>query len=139
MRKNSGFTLIEVMVAVGVLAIALPALLFNMMEQINSTTHLRDKLQAEWVAENVLTEMQVKSRLSGAVPEGEGSGTEELGGRKWYWKSRSKVFPQEEFSDLYGVEITVWPSEEEKKDDPIHSLYGTLRAFDPAPAKMPPP
>ncbi len=124
--KNSGFTLIEVMVAVGVIAIALPALLFSMMEQIDGTAYLRDKLQAQWVAENTLEEVRIQNHLNGAVPESDKTGEEELGDRKWYWKMRSKAFEQEELADIYGVEVSVW-ADQEKADDPLAKVVAIVR------------
>lgn len=137
MRKNRGFTLIEVMVAVGILAIALPTLLLNMMGQIDGTTHLRDKLQAQWVAENVMAGIRIQNGLDGKVPEGDNSGSEELAGRQWYWKTRTRVFPQEDMSDMYGVEVSVWANEESKSDGALVQLVGILRRFNPEPVKMP--
>lgn len=128
-KNNQGFTLIEVMVAVGVIAIALPALMFSMMTQIDGSAYLRDKLQAQWVAENILTEIRIENRLTGSVPNSDKSGTEELGGRDWYWQTRSKAFAQKDFSDIYGVEVSVWTDETEKKEDALIKLVGIIRMF----------
>lgn len=126
--NNNGFTLIEVMVALGVIAIALPALLFSMMAEIDGAAYLRDKMQAQWVADNVLEEVRIRNRLNGAVPEGNKTGEEELGNRKWYWKSRSQAFSQQELADIYGVEVSVWP-EDGKAEEPLIKLVGIVRKY----------
>lgn len=129
MKTNTkGFTLIEVMVAVAIIAIALPSLLVVMMGHIDGSAWLRDKLQAQWVAENQLTEIRIKNHNSGEIPIAEKIGEEELAGRKWQWRSRAKAFEQLEFSDIYGVEVAVWYAKDNIKDDsPLITLTAIMQ------------
>lgn len=127
-KNNAGFTLIEVMVAVGVIAIAIPATLFAMMAQLDGAAHMRDKLEAQWVAENLLEDVRIQNRINGAVPEEASSGEEEMVGHKWRYKMRSKAFPQKELSDIYGVEVSVFPPEIDS-EEPLIKLVGIVRQF----------
>lgn len=127
MKANQGFTLIEVMVAVAIIGIALPSLLVVMMGHIDGSAWLRDKLQAQWVADNRLAEMRIRYKRTGELDVDEKSGYEELAGKNWYWKSRAKAFEQEEFADVYGIEVSVWENEQATKDDsPLVTVVGIL-------------
>lgn len=57
MRRNDGFTLLEVMIALAVLAIALAAVIDKSIEAGANVSYLRDRTLAHWVAENRLAEM----------------------------------------------------------------------------------
>jgi type II secretion system protein I len=61
-RRSAGFTLVEVMVALAIVALALPALLLTLDQQIDGTAYLRDRSLAQIVASNRLTEVRLALR-----------------------------------------------------------------------------
>ncbi|MGB0764823.1 MAG: type II secretion system minor pseudopilin GspI, partial [Luminiphilus sp.] len=84
-QPPAGFTLVEVMVALAVVALAVPALLFTLYQQLEGTEYLRDRSMASWVAANRLNELKLVVAKQGAVPEGQLSGETRLAERDWYW------------------------------------------------------
>ncbi len=63
--EASGFTLLEVLVALFILAIALAAIMRNLTNAITTTGALRDRTMALWVAENRLSRVEVVARWPG--------------------------------------------------------------------------
>lgn len=57
--KARGFTLIEVMVALFVIAVSVGALLSALVASADGTGHMRDKAFAQWIALNRITEMRI--------------------------------------------------------------------------------
>ena len=90
-RRNSGFTLIEVLVALAVLAIALAAVMQTVTYSIDITANLRDHNVALWVAQNRLTQHQVT--LSWPAPDTT-EGSVEMAGRTWYWRELVSTTPE---------------------------------------------
>jgi len=83
MKTHSGFTLLEVLVALAVLAIALSAVTQSIGVQANNAAYLRDRSLAHWVAVNRLTEL----RLQAIWPApGKTEGQAAQGHRDWYWQ-----------------------------------------------------
>ena len=81
-----GFTLVEVLVALLVLAVAMTAWQLRISGQLDSASYLRDKTLAEWVALNQLQYLQLSSRLGQSAPSTPRSGTSKLADRLWYWQ-----------------------------------------------------
>lgn len=80
-----GFTLVEVMVALVIAAIALSAVARSVMQSTDTTIVLRDRQMALWVAQNQMAEVQL-SRSWPSLDTTEGS--EELGGKHWLWTQK---------------------------------------------------
>ncbi|MEX0740238.1 MAG: type II secretion system minor pseudopilin GspI [Pseudohongiella sp.] len=87
---SQGFTLVEVMVALFVVAVALPALMFQLGTQLSSTEVLRDKSIASWVAQDQLAIHKLQSAGSAA---GELQGERQLAGREWPWSLTTEATP----------------------------------------------
>ena len=132
-----GFTLIEVMVAVAILALALPAMMYALSNQLDNTAYLRDKMFAQWAAENALAEIRLENRSSGRIKAKKLKGEEEIAGRTWYWRSEAKAFPQEEFKDIYGVQVAVYSEKNAKDEASIFRMTGMIRQYDQAAIKRP--
>ncbi len=82
MRARRGFTLIEVLVALVVVALALLALTRTAAGQVSAFEALRERTLAGWVAANVLAE----TRLATPVPAiGRRDGRMRFAGRDWHW------------------------------------------------------
>lgn len=84
-KPQRGFTLVEVMVALAVVAVALPALLFVYMQQVDNTAYLRDKWLASQVIENKWTEIQLLAQTRGFTLDGKQNGQYTFADRQWYW------------------------------------------------------
>jgi general secretion pathway protein I len=124
MMRHAGFTLVEVMVALAVVAIALPALLIALYQQVDSTAYLRDKSMAHAVAANKLTELRLLSRARQGLFQGQDGGVAQMGDRDWYWWLQSQPTEVEQF---YRVEISV-ALEETSRDAPLYTLVAFLSA-----------
>ena len=81
-RLGAGFTLIEILVAVAVLAVAMGAAITGMARYADNAAYLREKTFALWVAHNRLTEIDLEPHWPGT---GESDGDAELAGVRWKW------------------------------------------------------
>ena len=83
-RFGRGFTLIEVMVALTIVAFALTAVASSMSQMIDAANSMRDRTYASWIAQNKLAEM----RLEGTMPEVRTtSGEVEYARTNWAWSA----------------------------------------------------
>jgi general secretion pathway protein I len=80
---GKGFTLIEVLVALVIVALGMSAVLAALASAADATARLRDKSLAEWIALNQLAEV----RLTLNMPKDGGSEADiDYAGRKWHWR-----------------------------------------------------
>lgn len=81
--RNRGFTLLEVLVALVVLAVALVALTRTAARETRAFDGMRARSLATWVASNALTDVRLQP---GAPPIGRSDGRTRLAGRQWTWR-----------------------------------------------------
>lgn len=110
-NKRSGFTLIEVLVALAIIAIALMSALRAAGQGTNNVGELRSRLLAGWVAENLLAEHRARRDW---LPLGMQRGTGRQGGMDFAWREEVIATPNPSFR---RVDVRVFASTEE-----AHSL-----------------
>ena len=103
--SRGGFTLIEVLVALAIVAIGMTALMSALTSSANTTVFMRDKTLAEWVALNQIEAV----RLALQRPtKGETDGDAEMAGRKWKWHQE---IVETEVKGIMRVDVSAKPSE----------------------------
>ena len=122
-RRIRGFTLLEVVVAIAVLALTMGAVIKAVGGYTANQAYLRDRTLATWVARNVLVEQQMEDAWPNV---GELKGTTELGGREWRWVG---TVSQTDEEDLRRLDVRIRPIDAEDSE-PIAVLSGFLRRPD---------
>jgi len=118
-KNNAGFTLLEVMVALFVVAVAMGGAIKVIENAAQNTSRMTDKTFANWVAINKITEL----RLNSEWPKiGKVKGESEMSDRKWKWEQNTIETDDEK---VKRVELSVW-GEEEKDLNPFVTVVGFL-------------
>lgn len=121
--RSSGFTLIEVLVAVAVLAVTLSAFIVAGARYADNARYLRDHTIALWVARNRMAEYF----LAESWPD---TGTQEdtvsMADQKWHWRAEISSTPG---SGIRRIDIRVYrvkSSTDEEYDNTIATLSGFI-------------
>lgn len=113
-----GFTLIEVVVALAIIAVGMLAVYKTIGDTTHNVEYLRDRSLAAWIADNQITAM----RLTGEFPSvDETEGDVDYAGRRWHWVANVSQTP---VNGLRRIDIHV-----RREGDPAESSLVSLAGF----------
>jgi len=118
-KSHLGFTLLEVMVALLIVAVALGGAVKVIGNAAANSTRMNNKTFANWVALNQIAEL----RITKEWPKlGETKGDTEMAERKWAWSQESIKTDDD---NIRRVELSVW-LDSDKKSSPFVTVVGFL-------------
>ena len=119
---ESGFTLIEILIALAILAVAVAGLVKASGDNVDQAAYLENKVFAHWVAMNELTELQLVKPWPSVSNKDK---TIEMANREWW--VRSKISDTED-KQLRRADISVGLKAQDEvrsnEENPIISLTG---------------
>ena len=117
-NRQRGFTLIEVMVALVILALAMTAVSRGLGQFAQAAYFMETKTLASWVASNKIVEFS----LAPAWPKvGDQEGEVEFANQNWRWEA---VVEATQVENLRRIEVTVTLADDPKRE--LHKLAGLL-------------
>ena len=99
---SQGFTLIEVLIALSIIAIALTALFKATSENIAITSRLKEKSISHWVAMQGVASIQLN--LVPIVPHQDITQVTTMLGQRWYWRAK---LSQTSIAKMQRILVTV--------------------------------
>lgn len=115
---DGGFTLIEVLVALAIVAIGMAAVLSSLTSSASTVVYMHDKTLANWVALNHIAEQ----RLLPQMPQlGKSDGDVDFAGQKWHWQQETVATAVQ---GMVRMDVHVRPAD--VKTDEDRGWYVTL-------------
>jgi general secretion pathway protein I len=118
--KARGFTLVEVLVALMIVAMGLAALMTAVSGTARASGYLRDKTMAQWIALNRLTEVRLNLNTLG---DDRDTGQLDFANRKWHYDTR---YFATSVASMKRVVVRVWAGDSKTKGNPIAESTGFL-------------
>ena len=119
-RASGGFTLVEVLVALVVVALGLTALLVAVNGTARTSGYLRDKTLAQWIALNRLSEVRLNVTKFGQNTD---TGELDFGNRKWHYDTR---YFDTSIASMKRVVVRVYRGDAKTKGNPVAQAVGFL-------------
>jgi general secretion pathway protein I len=99
--RRSGFTLIEVVIALAIAAVSLGALTATISQMVDGSSSIRERTYASWIAQNRIAEM----RLANVVPD-VSTTTSEVTYANLEWQLETTV-SETGVENLYRIDVQV--------------------------------
>jgi general secretion pathway protein I len=120
--RQRGFTLIEVLVALAIVALGMAAVLSTLTSSASTVLYLHDKTLAQWIALNHIAEQRLTGQQSGI---GNTDGDVDYAGQKWHWRQETVATA---IPNMVRMDVMVRPAD--SKDDNDHGWYVTLSGIE---------
>lgn len=117
-HRCRGFTLLEVLVALTIIALSLGALISTSGSQASSAGYLKQKTIAHWVAMNEITRLQIEKTWPG---KGDTRGSTRMAGTEWYW---TRTINETEDENSMQVELRIYLDED--RESSLTRLIGYI-------------
>ena len=113
-----GFTLVEVLVALTVVALGLTALMVAVSGTARTSGYLRDKTIAQWIALDRLAQVRL---LVNKLGDNQDTGQIDFAGRKWHYDTR---YFATQFPSMRRIVVRVYPGDANTKGNPLSESTG---------------
>lgn len=116
--RAAGFTLIEILVALAVIAIAVAAVVAAVSGNVKNEAYIQDRTLAHWVAMNKVAELQV---IKAWPTPGTQQGESLLASQEWSWQTKVSTTDD---ADVLRLDVDVFADKERK--EPLANMVAYL-------------
>jgi general secretion pathway protein I len=115
-----GFTLVEVLVALMIVAMGLAALLVAVSGAARTTGYLRDKTLAQWIALNRVAEVRLNVNKLGSTAD---TGEVQFANRTWHYDTR---YYDTSITSMKRITVRVYAGDAKAKGNPLAETTGFI-------------